>query len=222
MSSFLDLISYRGKPQDNSYFLTIIFFTKRPRSAFFAPKYLKTKRLGVNFTLMKKQDKIFEAQNLAAKIKDAKSVALVDYRGLTVAQATELRNKIREAGGELQVVKNNLFRRALRENSYNLKKENLEGPTLALFANEDEATPLKAIVDFGKNIGLLPLKMGFMAGKILSSEEMLKLAFLPGKKELQRKLARILADQPRKLVYGLNWNIQKLALVLNAIKDKKQ
>jgi len=171
---------------------------------------------------MKKADKFYEVQNLAAKIKEAKSVALADYKGLTVAQATELRRKIREAGGELQVVKNRLFYRALLENKYRVPKKRFEGTTVALFANADEISPLKALVAFGKNTGLLPLKLGFMGGKILGMEELNRFAALPGKAELQAKLVGLLASQPNRLVYALNWNLQKLVLALNAIKAKKQ
>lgn len=171
---------------------------------------------------MKKQDKYFEVDNLTAKIKDAKSIALVDYRGITVSQATQLRNKVREAGGELQVVKNNLFFRALRQNDYKVEKEKLEGPSLALFANTDEIIPLKALVTFAKVSGLLPFKVGFMEGKILSGNELDRFASLPGKLELQAKLVGMLASQPSRLVYALNYNLQKLVLVLSAAKTKKQ
>ena len=172
---------------------------------------------------MKKQDKIFEVENLSAKIKDAKSVALIDYRGIKANQVNQLRDKVREAGGELQVAKNNLFYRALKENSYSVKKgEYTTGPTLALFANADEILPLKALVEFSKGLSLLTLKIGFMAGKIFSGEELTRFAALPGKKELQAKLVGMLANQPQKLVYALNWNIQKLVLTLNAVKTQKQ
>ena len=171
---------------------------------------------------MKRQDKIFEVQNLKAKIKESKTVALADYRGLSVAQATELRHQIKEAGGELQVVKNRLLLRALKESSYQIPKAKLEGPTLALFAIADEISPLKALVTYGKNTGLLPLKLGFMAGRILAAEELARFAALPGKAELQAKLVSMLAGQPTRLAYALNYNLQKLALALNEIKTKKQ
>jgi large subunit ribosomal protein L10 len=171
---------------------------------------------------MKRQDKIFEVQNLSAKVKDAKAVALVDYRGLSVTQATQLRQKVAEAGGELQVTKNRLLLRALRDNQYRVEEKKLEGPTLTLFANADEISPLKTLVNFGKNIGLLPLKLGFMEGRVLSAEEMARFAALPGKLELQAKLVGMLASQPSRLVYALNYNLQKLALLLNEIKNQKQ
>lgn len=171
---------------------------------------------------MKKQEKIFEVQNLSAKIKDAKAVALVDFRGITVNQIRQLREKVKEAGGELQVVKNTLFYRALRENNYQVNKKQFEGTNLALFSNADEVLPLKVLVGFGKILSLLPLRLGFMAGTIISAEDLNRFASLPGKLELQAKLVRMLAGQPGRLVYSLNWNLQKLVLAINRIKDKKQ
>ncbi len=172
---------------------------------------------------MKKQDKIFEVENLTAKIKEAKSVALVDYRGIKANQVNQLRDKVREAGGELQVAKNNLLFRALKENQYPVEKGKFTtGPTLTLFANADEIAPLKALVEFGKALSLLPLKIGFMAGQVLTAEDLNRFAALPGKKELQAKLVGMLASQPSRLVYALNWNLQRLVLALNAVKAKKQ
>ena len=171
---------------------------------------------------MKKQDKIFEVENLSAKIKDAKAVALADFRGLNVSQTMTLRDKVREAGGELQVVKNSLFLRALKQNRYEIEKSKLDGQSMAVFANNDEIAPLKALAAFGKTLGLLPFKAGFMAGKVYLAEEISKLASLPGKLELQAKLVGLLASQPARLAYALNWNLQKLVVVLNQVNNKKQ
>lgn len=167
---------------------------------------------------MKKQTKIFEVQNLTAKIKDAKAVAVADYRGLKVSQMSQLREAVRQAGGELQVVKNTLFYRALDQNNYQIEKAKLDGPSLALFANSDEISPIKALAAFGKALGLLPFKIGFIARKVYLAEELNKLAALPAKIDLRAKLVSILAIQPRRLAYSLNWNLQKLVLVLSKIK----
>lgn len=171
---------------------------------------------------MNKQDKIFEAQNLSVKIKEAKAVAVADYRSVNVLQINQLRDKIKEVGGELQVVKNSLFLRALKENKYKVEDKDIEGPSLAIFANEDEIAPMKAIAALGKTLSLLPFKIGFMAGKIFSGSDLTRFASLPPKIELQAKLVGALASPPRRLVYSLNWNLQKLVLILNAVKNKKQ
>ena len=171
---------------------------------------------------MKKQEKIFEVENLTAKVKDAKAVAVVDYRGLNVSQITQLRDRIRELGGELQVVKNNLFYQALGKNDYKIEKTNLDGPSLALFANNDEISPLKALANFGKTLGgLLPFKIGFIAGKVYFTEELNKIATIPAKIDLQAKLVGLLALQPTRLAYSLNFNLQKLVIALNQVKNKK-
>lgn len=170
---------------------------------------------------MNKQSKIFEVENVSAKIKEAKAVALADFRGLTVAQMTQLREKIKDAGGQLQVVKNTLLARALKQNCYDIEKTDLQGTNITLFANADEAAPLKTLAAFAKTVSLLPFKIGFMAGKILSAEELTLFASLPTKIDLQAKLVGMLASQPSQLVYCLNWNLQKLVIVLNQVKTKK-
>jgi len=171
---------------------------------------------------MKKQEKIYEVENLTAKIKDAKAVAVADYRGLNVSQINQLRNRIREVGGELQVVKNNLFFQALDKNDYKIEKTNLNGPSLALFANNDEIPPLKVLANFGKTLGLLPFKIGFIAGKVYLAGDLNKIATIPAKIDLQAKLVGLLNSQPTRLAYSLNWNLQKLVIALNTVREKNQ
>lgn len=169
---------------------------------------------------MIKQDKIFAVGDITAKIKDAKAVALADYRGITVSQATQLRDKIKSSGGKLQVIKNTLFLRAIRNNNYKIEREKLDGPTIVLFANDDEVSPIKTLATFAKSTeGLLPWKIGFMDGRILSAEELEKLANISSKVDLQTKLVGLLFSQPTRLAYALNYNLQKLVLVLNSIKE---
>jgi len=169
---------------------------------------------------MKKQEKVFAVDNLTAKIKEAKAVILTDFRGLTMNQFNQLREKVSAVGGELSVVKNTLFKRALKASDY--QPQEINGPTLALFAKEEETSPLKIISAFGKTLGLLPFKLGFMTGRVISAEELSRLASLPAKGELQARLVSLLANQPTRLVRSLNWNLQKLVLVLEGVKSKKQ
>ena len=172
---------------------------------------------------MKKQEKIFEVDNLTQKIKGAKSVALIDYRGISANQVNELRKLIKKAGGELQVVKNTLFTRAL-VNAKLLEKTDdlaLSDQTMALFANDDEIGPIKAIANFAKPLSLLPFKLGFFGEKTLSAEEVKRFASLPGQDELRAKLVGVLAQQPQRLVYALNFNLQKLVLVLSHVNSQK-
>lgn len=172
---------------------------------------------------MKKSEKVFEVENLKAKIKEAKSVAAVDYKGITVAQVTQLREKIKSVGGELQVAKNSLFLRALRDMGIKKIDEKLfTGPSLFLFSNSDEVTPLKQLVTFGKQANLLPLKMGLIGQTIFTGDDLNKIANLPPKIELQAKLVGMMISPLNRLVYGLNYNLQKFVIVLNEVKNKKQ
>lgn len=166
---------------------------------------------------MKKQEKIFEVENLTAKIKEAKSVALADYRGLTAGQMATLRSLVKKAGGKLQVVKNTLLLRALANAKLIEEDLKLEGPTLALFAKEDEFSPLKALVSFGKANNLLALKFGFFEGEFQDSERISQIASLPGKEELRAKLVGLLAQPSHRLVYDLNFNLQKLVIILKEV-----
>ena len=173
---------------------------------------------------MKKQEKIIEVQNLTQKIKEAKTVVLADNSGLNATQTSNLRAQIKKLGDKLQVVKNSLILRALAEAKLLPKGEdevlNLEGPTLALFAKADDVASLKALVSFGKTIERLSLKAGFLEGKLLNGQDILTFALLPTKIELQAKLVSLLALPEQRLVYGLNYNLQKLVILLSQIGKK--
>lgn len=173
---------------------------------------------------MKKQEKILEVDNLTQKIKDAKSVVLIDYKGLKANQTVTLRSQIKKMGDEIRVVKNSLLVRAL-SNAKLLPEAKgkdevltLKGPTLALFANVDEFASLKSLVVYGKANELLPLKIGFIGGQIITKEDLLRYALLPTKDQLRAKLVGLLAQPPQRLVYSLNYNINKLVVLLNQIK----
>jgi len=171
---------------------------------------------------MKKQEKIFEVENLTQKIKGSKSLVLADYRGLTANQFNELRKLVKKAGGELQVVKNTLLTRALMNLSIIKKSDDLAltGPSLAIFSPEDEIGPTKALVAFGKNLSLLALKTGFMGENILSSDELMHYVNLPGKEELRLKLVGTLAQPSQRLVLDLNYNLYKLVTILKRVSEK--
>lgn len=171
---------------------------------------------------MKKQEKYFEIQNLASKIQGSKGVYLFDYRGLNAPQTADLKQKIKQAGGSLQVVKNTLFYRALTQTGYQIEKKHLDGPTMALFAEQEEIAPLKALVSFSKSSGLLSLKLGLVANQVYQPTDLNRLATIPPLNILQSQLVNTLATPLSKLAYSLNWNLQKLVLVINEIKNKKQ
>ena len=149
--------------------------------------------------------------NLAADIKDATLILLVDYRGITVEDVTKLRNDVREANAEYRVIKNNIIKRALNVNGVSELDELLEGPTALITSKEDYLAPAKTIYNFSKNNDFYKIKGGIIEGKVMTAEEIITLAKLPSRQELLAKLAGALLG-----------NITKLAVALDQVKAQKE
>ena len=125
---------------------------------------------------------------LTEKIKNAATGIFVDYRGLTVAQDTELRAKLREANVEYKVIKNTLCRFAVDELGMNELDSILNGPTSLAVSVEDPVAPAKILADFAKDNEQLEIKAGFMDGKVLSMDEIKTLASTPSRDTLIAKI----------------------------------
>jgi len=160
--------------------------------------------------------KIFTVQNLTQKLKDTKTLVLADYRGLSVSQMADLREEVKKAGGELEVVKNRLLGRAAKEAKVTIADEVLTGPTVALWAWENEIKPIKALYDFSQKAGLPKIKFGLFEGKAVSLERVKELASLPSLNELKLKLVNTLQSPTFGLTNALNWNVKKLLHTLRA------
>lgn len=145
---------------------------------------------------------------LAEQMKNAVSGVLVDYCGLSVEQDTQLRNKLREAGVEYKVVKNTLTRFAAKEVGFDELDPILNGPTSLAISMTDEVTPAKVLADFAKENEQLEIKAGFLDGKVISLEEVKKLASTPNRETL---LAKLLGS--------LNAPVSNLARTLQALVD---
>ena len=157
------------------------------------------------------QQKEKEVKELAAKMKDASVVLLVNYRGINVADDTALRKSVRATGAEYTVIKNNITRRALAENGITELDEALVGPTAVIIAQEEYLPALKAIYKFAKAKEFYTIKGGVLEGKVSSVEELTTLAQLPSREELIAKLAGCLLA-----------NVSKLAATLDAVRVKKE
>ncbi len=141
---------------------------------------------------------------LKVMTKNAKSVAVVDYTGMSVAQATEIRKSVRKAGGDVLVTKNTLFKIALGK-----KDLDLSGLSAFIFSNADEISALKVVADYGKKNNILTFKMGIFGDKVLSDKEIASLANTPSKE-----------SSIGKLMFLLNYNTSKLVRTLDAIAQK--
>lgn len=142
---------------------------------------------------------------LSDLFKTAKSVAVVDYKGMSVAQATEVRKNVKQAGGEVKVAKNTLFKIALGKTDLKL-----EGLSAFVFSNTDEVAAIKAVADYAKKNNILGFKMGVLGDRVLTAAEITALANTPNKEVLLTQLA-----------YSLNWNVSQLVRTLDAISKKE-
>ena len=148
---------------------------------------------------------------LSGKIKEATSVVFVDYRGITVAQDTELRKQFREAGVEYSVVKNTLTRFATRNNGYDFD-EVLNGTTAMASTTGDPIAPARIVCEFAKkNKGTLSIKGGVVEGSVLTADQLNGFGELPSKNALVAQvLGTFLAP------------ISSLAFVLDQIREQKE
>ena len=151
-----------------------------------------------------------QVDELAAKMKEAKLVLLTEYRGINVADVTELRAKLRKANADYCVIKNNITKRALAEAGIEGLEDKLEGPVAVILGREDYLQPLKAIHEYTKDHDFYKIKGGVLDGKVTSVEELVTLAKLPSREVLIAKLAGCLLG-----------NISKLAVALDQVQKQK-
>ncbi|MFE1246202.1 50S ribosomal protein L10 [Fictibacillus sp. NPDC058756] len=147
---------------------------------------------------------------ISEKLQKSQSTILVDYRGLTVAEVTELRKSLRDAGIEFKVYKNSMVVRAAEENDLNLS-EHLTGPTAIAFSNEDVVAPAKILNDFAKKHEALEIKAGVIEGRIASLEEVKALAELPSREGLLSMVLSVLQAP-----------IRNFALATKAVAEQKE
>ena len=144
---------------------------------------------------------VSEIEELA---KNAKSIVLVDYRGLTVSQVSEIRNEARKAGGIYKVYKNRLMKIAFENLGITFPATDYEGTTAVLFHPTDEVAPAKIALDGSKKFNTLKLKSGFVAGKYYNTEEITALANIPSREVLLAQLLGLLTSPMRSLAVGLS------------------
>ena len=125
---------------------------------------------------------------IAEDVKDAQSVVLVDYRGLTVAQDTELRKQLREAGIIYKVCKNTMMKRAFEGTDFAGLESYLEGPSAIAISKEDATAPARILCKFAKTADKLEVKAGVVEGTVYDMAGIQALAAIPSREELLSKL----------------------------------
>ena len=141
-------------------------------------------------------------------LKNAQTGVLVDYRGLTVEEDTDLRNKLREAGCKYYVIKNTLLKLATQETGLEALDDVLHGPTAIAVSDTDPVAPAKVLADYAKGNEKLEIKSGFMDGAVMSLDELKTLAATPSMETL---IAKVMGS--------LNAPISNLARLLATIAD---
>ena len=148
-------------------------------------------------------------QAIADDIKDAQSVVIVNYRGLTVAQDTELRKQLREAGVIYKVCKNTMMKRAFEGTDFAGLEEYLEGPSAMVVSKDDATAPARIICKFAKTAEALEVKAGVVEGTVYDAAGITELSKIPSREELLSKL-----------LGSLQSPITNLARVLNQIAEQ--
>ena len=142
-------------------------------------------------------------QAAAEKFESAASVVIVDYRGLTVEEVTNLRKQLREAGVEMKVIKNSILSRAAKKVGLDGLDEVFTGPTAVAFSNDDVVAPAKSIDEFAKDAKALEIKGGVIEGKVSSVEQITALAKLPNREGLLSMLLSVLQAPVRNVAYAV-------------------
>ena len=148
-------------------------------------------------------------EEISAKINGAQSVVVVDYRGLTVEQDTELRKQLREAGVTYKVYKNTFMTRAFKGTEFEGLAPYLEGPSAIAISTEDATAPARVLAEFAKNADKLEIKGGVVEGNVYDAKGMAAIASIPSREVL---ISRLLGS--------LQSPMANFARVINQIAEK--
>ncbi|APU70864.1 50S ribosomal protein L10 [Companilactobacillus crustorum] len=161
-----------------------------------------------------KQDVLAQKQaqvdEIAKQLTGAKSVIVVDYLGLTVEQATEMRAELREQNATMQVVKNTILRRAAEKAGVEGLEKFFVGPTAIAYSEEDPVGPAKIAAKFAKDVDAVEIKGGIIEGKAASLDQIQELATLPDRDGLLSMLVSVLQAP-----------VRDFAMVVKAVADKE-
>lgn len=158
-------------------------------------------------TIAKKAEAV---KNVNEMLTNAETAIVVDYRGLTVAEVTDLRKQLRDAGVKMMVIKNKILERAVEGTDYEDLKGTFVGPTAVAFSDEDAIAPAKILKKFTDDHEALEIKGGFIEKKVQTLDKINEYATLPSREDLLSMLASALQDPMR-----------KIARAVKAVADKK-
>ncbi len=171
---------------------------------------------------MKKEEKAAKVAELADRAKSSAAMLVADYRGISVAEARELRTEMREAGAHFEVTKNTLMMRAVDAADAAELKEYLVGPTAIAFCDEDAVNPAKVLVKYAKALKPLEIKGGLFEGKLIDVDKIKFLASLPPREVLLSQLLGAMQGPIRGLATVCAGPIRGLVTVLQRIQEQNE
>jgi len=173
----------------------------------------------VSLNLAQKQAVVAEVAEVASS---ALSAVAAEYRGLTVAQMTELRAKARESGVAIRVVKNTLARRAFEGTEFECMNDALVGPLVLAFSQRDPGSAARVVRDFAKSNDKLVAKVIAIGGGLVDAAQIERVASLPTREEALSLLMAVMKAPIEKFVRTLNEPTAKMVRTVAAIRDQKQ
>lgn len=168
------------------------------------------------------QAKTQNVDEIKEKIGKAQSMVLVDYRGLNVAQLTELRSQYRKAGVDYKVYKNSMMRFAFKDSGLEEFNEFLKGPNAIAFGYDDPVAAAKITSEFAKTNEMLEIKAGIVDGKVIDVKGVNRLADLPSREVLIAQVLGGFNAPIQGFANVLQGTIRGLAIALNAIAEQKE
>jgi len=169
---------------------------------------------------MPKSEKLQKVSELTERIRGSRAMFIADYRGLTVADVTELRRTLRESGARFTVAKNTLLRRAAGEAGVDGLDDLLQGPTAVAFVDGDPITAAKSLVDAIRRFRTLEIRGGFMEGRVMTSADAQNLATIEPREVLLAKLAGVMKAEMSRAAYMFQALQSRFVSVLEAYREK--
>jgi large subunit ribosomal protein L10 len=169
-----------------------------------------------------REEKAREVSTLTDQIGKASNAFLIDFKGITVPQVTELRRQVRETNSGYVVVKNTLALIALKDSPIIAMKEHFTGPTAIAFNAGDAVVLAKALTKFAKDVPAVQFKGALLDGLVVPASQIQTIASLPSRKDLVSKLLFLLQSPIRGLATVLQANIRNLAVVIDQIAKQKE